>query len=92
MEAVITVVAGDVGLNGHPIPYLNPGYSYAHLLDDPGELVSRDHRITTHVLPTKNVDIRAANPAGHHLDQHLVLTGLRPGEIYYVHMVGLFYP
>ena len=79
------VVAGNVGFAGDPIPHLPPGHVFAHGYNVACGLMADDQRRfgvdLTPLVPFHDVHIRTADGGTVYFDQHLVIAGLRDGEI-----------
>ena len=81
-QAMAAAAAGNVDRNGHAIaraPLRDAVADLAHLA---GEFVTDDARQGAQVLAARQqMQVRAAQPAGVHLDQHLAVAGLRHGAV-----------
>jgi len=92
VEASFAVVTGNVGLDGHPVARLEARHPAAHGLHYPGKLVTRDGWVTAQVFAAKDMDISAADTAGHDAHQHLARFRRRARDFDNTHLSWSFDP
>jgi hypothetical protein len=74
----------------NPITYAEAAGPRPKLLDAPHHLMPRDHRrLARGQLSLDHVQVRAADAAGGHLQQHLIFLGQGVGYIGKVKWIGL---
>ena len=83
VSAMIACPAGDVGVDRHALPRLNTRHLTSNLFNDTAELVPQDDRgiaVCGALRAGKNMQVSAADTAGHDFDENLPGAYLRGGE------------